>query len=162
MNNKWLIGGLTVSVILNLLLIGFVAGRVSGAPPLLGGRMDPTTGYVRLLHFLPEQRREAIAPIVEPMMRELMPALRSMRSDHRAVHEALAGEPFDPNALAATLETLRHHLGSTQATAHATLVELATALSAEERAQLADAMRRPAHKPRGERFRTDRPMGPPR
>jgi uncharacterized membrane protein len=143
MNNKWLVAGLIISVVLNLLLVGFMVGRASGGPLFPGGRMDPTTGYVRLLHFLPEERREAIAPIVRPMLRELMPALRSMRGDHRSVHEALAADPFDPDELSVALETLREHLNTSQATAHTTLVALARSLSAEERTQLAEAMRRP-------------------
>lgn len=150
MSRNWLVGGLVVSVVLNLVLVGFVAGRLSftGAPA--GGRMDPTMGYVRLLRFLPEERRETLAPIVRPLLREMMPELRTLRADHRAVQTALAAEPFDPEALSKALEDLRRKLNSGQEKAHATLVELAGALTPAERLQLAEAMqRRPPRRPGG-------------
>ena len=99
--NKWLIGGLVLSLIVNLLLVGFMAGRMSGfgPPPAFGP--DPTAGFFRLLGFLPDERRVAIAPDLRKQMGELLPMLRKMRGDQREVFETLTAEPFDAAALEA-------------------------------------------------------------
>ena len=94
--NKWLIGGLVLSLILNLLLVGFVVGRMSGFGPPPGFGPDPTAGFFRLLGFLPDDRRAAIAPKLRKQMGELLPVLRKMRGDQHQVFETLTAEPFDP------------------------------------------------------------------
>jgi uncharacterized membrane protein len=144
-NNKWLIGALVASVVLNLLLAGFVIGRLSGfgPPPAFGP--DPTAGFVRLLGFLPEDRRSGITPTLRSHLGEMMPMLRSVRGDQHAVIAALTAEPFAPEALARALAELRTHLTAVQVASHESFVAMAGQLTAEERGALADAMRRPPH-----------------
>ncbi|HTK97262.1 MAG TPA: periplasmic heavy metal sensor, partial [Pseudomonadales bacterium] len=93
--NRWLIGGLVLSVILNLLLVGFMIGRMSGFGPPPGFGPDPTAGFFRLLGFLPDDRRAAIAPDLRKQMGDLLPVLRKMRGDQHRVFETLTAEPFD-------------------------------------------------------------------
>jgi uncharacterized membrane protein len=141
--NKWLIGGLVVSLIVNLLLAGFVAGRLSGFGPPPGFGPDPTTGFFRLLGFLPDDRRSAITPELRKQMSTLMPVLRKMRGDQHDVFETLTAEPFDPAALEAALADLRTNLTAAQIASHHSFVEMAKSLTPEERKSLARAMRRP-------------------
>jgi uncharacterized membrane protein len=157
--NRWLIGGLVLSLIVNLLLVGFVAGRMSGfgPPPPFGP--DPTVGFFRLLGFLPDERRAAIAPDLRKQMGQLMPVLRKMRGDQREVFETLTAEPFDATALEAALTDLRTNLTAAQVASHRSFIELAKSLTPEERKSLARAMRRPSHMHRmgGDSERRERP-----
>lgn len=140
--NKWLIGGLVLSLILNLLLVGFVAGRASGfGPP--GWGPDPTAGFFRLLGFLSDDRRAAIAPELRKHKDELWPVLRKMRGEQREVFETLTADPFDPVALEAALADLRTNLSAAQVASHHAFVEMAKSLTQDERESLAHAMRRP-------------------
>jgi uncharacterized membrane protein len=141
--SKWLIGGLVVSLIVNLVLVGFVAGRMSGFGPPPGFGPDPTSGFFRLLGFLPEERRAAIAPELRKQMSALLPMLRKMRTDQRDVFETLTAEPFDAAALEAALTDLRTNLTAAQVASHRSFVEMAKSLTPEERKSLAHAMRRP-------------------
>ncbi len=143
--NRWLIGGLVVSLILNLLLVGFMAGRMSGFGPPPGFGPDPTSGFFRLLGFLPDDRRAAIAPTLRKDMGELMPVLRKMRGDQHQVFETLTAEPFEPAALETALADLRTNLTAAQVASHHSFVEMAKSLTPEERKSLARAMRRPSH-----------------
>ena len=143
--NKWLVGGLVVSLVVNLLLVGFVAGRMSGFGPPPGFGPDPTTGFFRLLGFLPDERRAAIAPELRKQMAALLPVLRKMRGDQREVFETLTAEPFDAAALEAALADLRANLTAAQVASHHSFVEMAKSLTPEERESLARAMRRPVH-----------------
>jgi uncharacterized membrane protein len=144
-SNKWLIAVLATSLIVNLLLIGFVVGRLSGmGPPPFGP--DPTVGFVRLLGFLDSDRRAAIKPALRAHMGEIMPMLKQMRGNHRAVIDALTTEPFDPARLSNALDALQTNLDAAQSASHAAFVALATELTPAERQQLAEAMRhRPHH-----------------
>jgi uncharacterized membrane protein len=144
-NNRWLIGGLVLSVVFNLLFAGFVIGRLSGfgPPPPFGP--DPTAGFVRLLGFLQDDRRAAIAPTLHAHMAEVMPMLRKMRGDQRAVMDALTAEPFVPDALTNALAALRTNLTAVQVESHRSFVAMATSLTPQERAELAAAMRRAPH-----------------
>jgi uncharacterized membrane protein len=144
-NNRWLIGGLVLSVVFNLLLAGFVIGRLSGfgPPPPFGP--DPTVGFVRLLGFLDDDRRAAIAPALRTHMSEVMPMLHKMRSDQHAVMDALTAEPFVPDALANALDALRTNLTAAQVASHRSFVAMAALLTPQERTQLAEAMRRGPH-----------------
>jgi len=141
--NRWLIGGLVLSIVVNLLLVGFVVGRLSGfgPPPAFGP--DPTVGFFRMLGFLNDDRRAAIVPALRKEMGELMPTLRKVRGDQRAVFEALTADPFDPAALDAALAGLRANLTAAEVASHRSFVELAKQLSPTERKELARAMHRP-------------------
>jgi len=143
MRSKWLIGGLVASLVANLLLAGFIAGRMAMRSPPPAMAPDPTAGYGRLLGFLPAERRDAIKPMLRSHLREVIGDARSLRGEQKAVLVALAQEPFDAQALANALAELRSSLTATQEASHRSLVEIAATLTAAERRQLADAMRRP-------------------
>ncbi len=146
MSSKWLIGGLIASVILNLMLIGFVIGRMTGPEPS-GFGPDPTMGYMRVLRELPEARREELMPVLRQHMREMRREVRGTRADRGALFEAMTAEPFDAAALAQALDSLQTRLSTVQSRSHAGFVDLWSRLDASERRALAVAMqRRPPHR----------------
>jgi hypothetical protein len=148
MRSKWLIAALILSLIVNLLLIGFVVGRIASPPPF-GPGADPTIGYLRLLRFLPEPRRDELAADVRGHMRSIIGDVRGIRRDQRAVFEAIRAEPFDPTALEAALRGLQQRLTAAQQASHASFVAVVGKLDRAEREKLADAMRRPPSRERG-------------
>jgi len=142
MRNKWLVGGLIASVVVNLLFIGFIFGRI-GMMPLPGMSPDPTVGYGRMLGFLPEDRRAVVMPLVRERMHDVMGNLRTLRTQQQAVLDALKADPYDKDKLATALAALRATLASMQESSHRSLVDVAATLTPDERKHLADAMRRP-------------------
>ena len=152
MRSRWLIGGLAVSLIANLLLVGFVVGRMTSGFAMPPMRPDPTMGIYRMIDFLPEARRDEIKGLLRSDMRSIYPELRELRQVHRRIRDAVTADPFVRADLDKALADLRARLGSTQVSAHESFVEVVSKLTPEERARLADAMRRP---PRG--FGRDRP-----
>jgi uncharacterized membrane protein len=157
-SNKWLIGALATSLIVNLLLVGFVAGRLSGFGPPPSGP-DPTVGFVRLLGFLDADRRAVIKPTLRAHLEGIVPMLKNMRSNHHAVLEALTAEPFDPARLSQALDQLQANLDAAQSASHAAFVALASELTPAERRKLADAMRHPYHHHRSPSAEQGRPLG---
>jgi uncharacterized membrane protein len=146
-SSKWLIGGLSISLVLNLLLVGVVIGRLwaFGPPPGIGP--DPTAGFFRVLGFLSDERRAEIRPQLRKEMGELIPVLRDMRRDQHRVFETLTADPFDANQLEQALADLRAKLADAQVASHRSFVEMAKALTSDERKALASAMRRGPHGP---------------
>jgi uncharacterized membrane protein len=147
--NRWLIAGLVLSVVVNLLLVGFVVGRLSGFTPPPVFSPDPTAGFHRMLGFLSDDRRAAIMPDIRKEMGELMPLFRKVRGDQRSVFDALTAEPFDPAALDAALTNLRGNLSAAQVASHHSFVELAKQLTPDERKELSRSMHRPHMRGRG-------------
>lgn len=148
MRGKWLVLALLLSVALNLLLAGFVIGRLSGPGPVPAA-LDPSVGMFRMLHRLPEPRREALEPRVREHFRALRDELRRMRAAQRSINESLAAEPFPAEDLAAALAQFRAALLASQEQNHALLVDVAADMNAAERRLLRDAMTR--RRPPGQR-----------
>ena len=70
--NKWILGGLALSLCLNVGLAGFIVGEQNG--PRFRGP-DPVNSYPRWARHLEEGRRAELAPLLrEPMQ---------MRRSHR-------------------------------------------------------------------------------
>lgn len=156
-SNKWLILGLVLSVGINVALIGFLAGRASHPGPLRN--LDPTIGFMRILPNLPDQRRAELRPLLAEHFGAVRPSLRQMRQAQHELRRVIAADPFDPDQLAASLETLRRHLGTSQVASHGAFVRLVTALTPTERRLLIEILERPRQ--RRPRFPADggRPDG---
>lgn len=159
MRSRWLIAGLAVSLILNLALVGFFVGRVSGPPAWTQARMDPSFGLARALRFLPEERRDALFDHEEArdIRRSLSRSMRGMRQHQHAIQTALTAEPFDPDALATAFAAFRHDMDEAQTRNHGLFVRIAAGLTPEERDQLHRALARPMRNgPRPSRDGRDR------
>lgn len=136
MRSKWLIGALTVSVVVNLLLAGFVVGRMSGDFGIRGG-----IGPVPQLKFLEEDRRREVFRGLETR-RALKPKLRKLRSAQRDMRAALIAEPFEEEALSETLAEFRRHLDESQALSHRRFVAVVSRLTPDERRKLVSTLDR--------------------
>ena len=143
MRNRWLIGGLVVSIVLNLLLVGFLAGRMAPGAGFVAVRPDPTIGIYRMIGFLPEARRDEVKSMLRGEARQRFPEIRQIRGSHRLIREAVTADPFVRGDLEEALASLRRQLGATQVAAHASFVDIVGKLTPEERDRLAEAMQRP-------------------
>ena len=140
---KWLIGALTVSVVVNLLLAGFIAGRMSGDIGFRGGM--GAAPKMPQLGFLDEERRREVSQGLEAR-RELRTNLRELRRSQRDIRAAFEAEPFDQEALSAALAEFRQRLEESQALSHGKLVAVAVRLTPDERRRMARTLdRRPKH-----------------
>lgn len=134
MKSKWLFGLLALSVILNLVLIGFIVGRHSGG----GAMFDPARGYPHWVRTLPDARKEELRPLVVGHLRSMRGDLRTLRRNGQQISIALRADPFDADALSTALQRMRTHHGEVQMQGHRSLVELAVQLTPDERQALAD------------------------
>lgn len=149
-NRKWLVMGLVISVAVNLVLAGFVAGDHMSRGPV-PGMLDPSLSMFRVLRQLPDERREEIRPVVREHFRSMRGDLHRIRQAQRGINEALEQEPFDPKVLNDALADFRAALLDGQQENHLVLVRVATAMTAEERQALQEAMTRHRGFPRGRR-----------
>ena len=169
--SKRLIIALVISVAVNLLFAGLVAGaamhrsRVRAErghllPPPRG--MGPREGGPRGDERRPKgergqrdergpkderEHREGRGPRRGPMFGglladEMRPRREEAMKARAAVHDALVHEPFDPAAVERSLATLRADTATTQDLLHKRIVELARTGDAETRAKLAQGFER--------------------
>lgn len=145
MKSKWVAVVLVTSLVLNLLLLGFLIGKRGGAE--IAG--DPTRYYPRWVRTLPEPRREVLAPMVRAQMRSMRPSLRGLREKHRNLRAAIKTEPFDPEILRAALAAMRVQNEQVQTISHNSFIDFVATLDANERRQLAEDVgrRKPHHGP---------------
>jgi uncharacterized membrane protein len=142
MRRNWLNVLLVVSLTINLILGGFLVGRLSASHAFLGGHPDPTAGLFGIVREFDPARRKQLQPLLRDHFSTLRPQIRVMRDQHRAIVAALTAEPFDAQALTVELSRTREQLMDTQIASHEALVELASQLDPTERAQLAEGMHR--------------------
>ncbi|MDE0177929.1 MAG: periplasmic heavy metal sensor [Gammaproteobacteria bacterium] len=169
MRSRWLVIALAISVALNIGMLGLGIGFATGSPDW-GRRVDPTAGLSRLIRSLPEARREELtrtgAPAISDgeLRRKIGASMRDLRASQRHIADALAEEPFDPEAVAAALARFREHFAANQAGSHEAFVAILDRLTPEERRRFLESMRPdrdrhgrrgPRHRPEGER-RLDR------
>ena len=138
-SSKWLLITLAVSLALNLALIGFVAGRASG-PGMRHLAPDPSLGAFRLVRQLPEERREALRPLLREHYRGIRPKLRALHASQAKIRDALDSEPYDPAELERALDAFRAALLASQEHSHRALIRVASDMSPDERHQLIQAM----------------------
>ena len=156
MRRNWLNVLLVVSVTINLILGGFLAGRLGATHSWLGAHPDPATGLFRMVREFDPARRKQLQPLLHEHFAILRPQIRVIRDQNRAIVAALTAEPFDAQALTVELARTREQLMETQVASHEALVELASRLDPAERAQLAEGMHRRS------RHHSSRPRGPAR
>ena len=142
MRNRWLVAGLVASVVANLVLVGFVVGRMSsGFAP--GAGFDPTVGLPRLLRFMEDDRRRDVMRGARSARRELMPTLREIRNTQQRIHGSVIADPFEVQALHQALTEFRGKLETSQAKSHEIFAEVVARLTPAERRLLVQAMNRP-------------------
>ena len=137
---RWLTPLLIVSLALNLLVLGAVAGFAWRHGPH-GGWGGRHGGPDRILWLLPEARRDGAKAIIERYRADDEAREAEAKSARDAVSVALTAEPFSQDALQAALR----RLGETEIGRRfdpAMLAEIAATLSLEERKELAEDLGR--------------------
>jgi uncharacterized membrane protein len=124
---RWLVLGV-VSAVLNLFLIGFLAGRHAFGPAgcgMRGFRHDMRAPFAR---HVPEGDRA-----------RLKQKLEAVRVAREQVRGALSNDPYQPSQLEAALTTLRERSAELQLDMHRQLLESAGHLSLDQRRRLAES-----------------------
>jgi uncharacterized membrane protein len=132
---------LIVSLAINLLVAGVIAGGLIMGP--MGGRppgVDLTLGpFARAL--APDDRRAIARDLMERA--DLGPMRRSERqADLAELAAALRADPFDSAALAEIMARQRARVRSLEGAVEAAVLERLSAMTAEERAGVADRLER--------------------
>ncbi|MDH5674480.1 MAG: periplasmic heavy metal sensor [Myxococcales bacterium] len=139
----WALG---ISLAVNLLLIGFLAGHRLGRPQHGAGLAsegrwrEHDAGLPGPRRLLRQARRAGAGEPLRKLMgvhREgLRENRRALQNARRRAAEAMAAEPYDPKAAAAALGVVREHSATSQAAAHRLLLELAEQLDPPTRKNL--------------------------
>jgi uncharacterized membrane protein len=154
---RYLILALVLSMMVNLVLVGVFIGRVTvvGSATEAGVKgFDPTHGLRYLVGDLEEERQKTLEPLLRSYFSTLRPRFRQIRGSQESLREAMLSEPLDRTALKSALAEFNSHLFQTQEQAQDALVELADAMTLEERGRLVTYLE---HPPRRERLRRPLP-----
>jgi len=139
-----LVVALLVSASINLFLIGFVTARFA----LHGDAMNPLAdeappggpvslfGATEMLGNPKPMKR-----LLRKHMKDFKPKRKELREARHRIAQALAAEPFDPNALSKELGSLRQATQDSQRTIHDALVELAISITPQQRRMLSKSPR---------------------
>lgn len=132
---KALVIGLAVSIVLNLGLVGFIAGRIHHPKGMMmaGAAMQ----MMKMARALPEQDRT----LVRDTLKQHRDMLKNLAQNHRAgrdaVKDALTTEPFDLAKLTAALAASREQSNAARDQMEKLLIEIAPKISPEGRQKLA-------------------------
>jgi uncharacterized membrane protein len=127
-SRHWLWLGV-LSAVLNVFLIGFLAGRHALGPGGCGGR-----GSMRAERHGPMQQM-----LSQTDRARLKQQLGQVRAAREQVRDALAAEPFDPAQLEAALARLREQSAAIQLDMHKGLLESVRNATPEQRKRLASS-----------------------
>ena len=139
---RWLRLALVASLAVNLLLIGLLAG---GALRAWQAPVQPSMAEIRALwQVLPADTRQALRREFRGQHRRGDGAGQAGRAGEAGAEMALSthlrGDPFDADAFIATLDDARTRRGERARQAEQALARHIAALTAAERAALADAL----------------------
>jgi uncharacterized membrane protein len=129
-SNRLLVGALIVSLALNLVIIGTVAGALWRHPA------HPRTIIPNLLGFtntLPIERRKELWEITADARRELRPFRREVRLAREEILKALVADPFDKDKFAAAQQRLDEAETRARPAVHKLYATLASHLRPDER-----------------------------
>ena len=134
---------LIVSVVLNVFLLGAIAG---GTYRWMEKQKADVIAQQRGLRFaaaeLPEARRDQLRDALRQTRRDSLPLIIGARSGRLDVVQALAAPQFDRNALDAALARTREADVAVRARVEGTVAEFASTLTPDERLKLVDALER--------------------
>ena len=135
---RWMKLALIVSLMLNVAVIGIIAGH-----NMKDGARDPGVGNRQvewILRLVPEDRRD----FTKAHFAEVREPLKSLRTERREkldeIITAVRADPFLPSELESVLEDRRTASFETRTLVHQRLVELMAVFSPEERAIFAERL----------------------
>lgn len=161
-STRLLTAAIVVSVVINLLLIGFLVGQrlPRWAGPMFGDdrpmaqmrQMDRVRGmpigandlniFAAMRTLDPEARKAAQAAFQQHLP-EIRANVQTMMEKRRAVLEVIAGGSADVDRLSAALSELRRASATAQEQSHEMVLEIAASLPAETRASFFKAAAQP-------------------
>ena len=150
--SKWISIGLIVSLIVNLLLVGFIVGRASQAPFAMGP--DPTMAFPRFARDLPEDRRQAIRPHVRKHLTAMRPNRQALHQARVQINQAIVAEPYEPEALAQALANMHQVQIQLSQSTQLSFVQFVSALTPAERSKFVQRNKRhikPRHRVESDR-----------
>jgi uncharacterized membrane protein len=132
---RWLVGGLIASLLLNLFLVGFLAGRGSERLPRaeFNARGIPFVGRVRTL---PVADRIRFGLAMRRHRDEIRTAVEATRETGKAALAAIASPNYDRARAARALAGLRAARDRQQAVLHGAVLDALDEISPSSRAQL--------------------------
>jgi len=132
---------LGISLALNLLVVGLVAGAVlrDGGPR---DRMVRDLDFGPFTEALSPEDRDALRRAFIDRAPDLRGARQEMRTDLEAFLAALRAEPFDPSALTQVMENQQGRLSRRIELGQDLLVERLAAMDGRERGAFADRLER--------------------
>lgn len=141
---KWLGPALLVSLVINLFLVAAIAaGAIRNMDR--GGR-DHAAPMGLPHHIIARQlsgeEREKLKAVMRENRSELRPLFRDMRQARQALSEAIAADPYDPEAAKAAFAELRAGMDALATQSQDILVQAFADLSPESREKIAKALRR--------------------
>jgi uncharacterized membrane protein len=128
---RWLTGFLIVSLAINFIFIGSVAGamwRFQG-PPSAGAN----PGLLSYVSTLPADRRKALWDAAAAERQTLRPLRREARAAREATLLALVADPFDKQAVLAAQARQTRAEEQARAAVQAMIVQIAAELTPQER-----------------------------
>jgi uncharacterized membrane protein len=134
---------LIVSVVLNIFLLGAIAG---GTYRWMAKQKADVIAQQRGLRFaaaeLPEARRDQLRDALRQTRRDSLPLIVGAHSGRLDVVQALAAPQFDRAALDAALARTREADVAVRARVEGTVADFASTLTPDERLKLVDALER--------------------
>ena len=151
--SRWLTIVAVVSLAINLLIAGVVAGHllsgrhhIGREPEMMRGdnRMPDRPGEAviqRMTAAVPAENRAVFMAVIAEHRQQIADAGRQVRDARIKVRDAMAADPFDRAKLDQAFAELRERSQQLQASLHATVSDAASKLPPEARARLADSNR---------------------
>jgi len=133
----WVKIALVISLVLNVAVIGLVAGQA-----MKGERKGRgTTGQIRwILTFVPEARQDAARAFFETRRDEIRDLYRARGKTMDEIVDAIRAEPFAPETLEAAIARRTANSTARRAIVEGGLVKLLSEFTPAERIEFADRM----------------------
>lgn len=143
---RWPTVLLAVSLTLNLLVVGLIAGayfrdeRDTRRFPPPDRTTMRFTGFAPFFDAMPREARNRMGEALRGREEQFGPDRAALAAEFRDMLTALRAEPFDPNALEAVLATQQERAGARIEEGRAVLVEQIAEMSPTEREAFADQL----------------------
>ncbi len=138
---RWLKPALLVSVALNLLIIGVIAGFMIRHYKRSGGHSYRANTMLGFARALPAERRLALRPILDEIRRSLRPLRHQYKQTRRAVRQAVLAAPFESKVYETAVAKRLQALVELRKARNTLFVQLNEKLSAGERKDYVEWLR---------------------
>jgi uncharacterized membrane protein len=159
MNSRWLLLALIVSLGMNLLIVGVVAGRAM-SNRTVDGPFPSHLGW--MLKEVDQATRQNIRPMLDAHDKKIRPIRRQMRRAQHDARSLLKQPEFDEQALAESFQKLRSVSDQYQTEMHGMMIEILSNLDADQRQQAASFLNRGMGGPPNKSLRRPQQNGPSR